>query len=231
MIRNACPTLGTALVLLAFALTLVGDTSAAFDSQESGGAEHRKRRRKHDSDIVRGHGFVLDNGEFNTIDAPGAGLFTITFGVDDGGRTVGGYVDRKGTLHGFLFDKCDFNVIDFPGAKATFAARINNRGQIVGAYSEESNTPVFSLPHGFLLDDGVFTTIDFPGSAASNIARGINDRGQIVGTFFDAQELYSGFRTTVFRPEPNAVYGRAGRGYSGTRGVLRKRNREPVLQC
>src|SRR5262245_3139218 len=100
-IRSLCPTLGKAIVLCAFALTLVGDTSAAFDRQESSGAEHRKRRRNDDNDIVRGHGFVLNNGDFTTIDAPGAGLFTITFGIDDGGRTVGGYVDRKGTLHGF----------------------------------------------------------------------------------------------------------------------------------
>jgi hypothetical protein len=32
---------------------------------------------------IRGHGFIADNGAFTTIDAPGAGLFTVAFGIDD----------------------------------------------------------------------------------------------------------------------------------------------------
>jgi uncharacterized membrane protein len=99
---------------------------------------------------VRGHGFVLDNRVFTTLDAPGTGAFTVTFGINDSGQTVGGYVDAQGTLHGFLLDRGQFTVIDVPGAKATFAARINAQGQIIGVYSEERNTPAFALPHGFL---------------------------------------------------------------------------------
>jgi hypothetical protein len=36
--------------------------------------------------------------------------------------------------------------------------------------------------HGLLLGDGVFTTIDFPGALLTE-AHGINNRGQIVGTY------------------------------------------------
>jgi hypothetical protein len=38
---------------------------------------------------------------------------------------------------------------------------------------------------GFLFDNGVYTTIDAPG-ASTTIPFGINNRGQIVGTYVDA---------------------------------------------
>ena len=138
MIRSLRSTLGTAFVLCGRALTLLSATAVASDSQASGGAEQRQHDRKGGRDVgLRGHGFVADNGVFTTIDAPGAGLYTVAFGIDDRGRTVGGYVDDRGRLHGFLKDKEAFTVIDFPGAAATFASRINAQGQIVGAYSDE----------------------------------------------------------------------------------------------
>ena len=192
MIGSLRSTLGKAMVLCAVALTLVGDTSAAFDSQESAGAEQRNPGRRGGKDVVRGHGFVADNNVFTTIDAPGAGLFTIAFGIDESGKTVGGYVDDRGKLHGFLKDKEAFTVIDFPGAAATFVSRINAQGQIVGAYSEESNTPALSLPHGFLLQDGVFTKIDVPGARRTQ-PFGINNHGQIVGEYVDAEGRSHGF--------------------------------------
>jgi uncharacterized membrane protein len=205
MIRSIRSSLGTALVLCVCALTLLGDTSAAFDTKESGGAEHQKRHPKHDGDVgLRGHGFVASNGVFTTIDAPGASVFTIAFGIDESGKTVGGYVDDRGRLHGFLRDKQAFTVIDFPGATATFAARINSQGQIVGAYSEEPNTPVLSLPHGFLWHDGVFTPIDVPGAIATQ-PFGINNRGQIVGLYIDDVGVHgfllsNGTFTTITAP-------------------------------
>jgi hypothetical protein len=85
------------------------------------------------SDVgLRGHGFVRDGDVFTTIDAPGAGAFTVVFGIDESGKTVGGYVDRRGRLHGFLRDQDAFTVIDFPGAAATLVSRINAQGQIRG---------------------------------------------------------------------------------------------------
>ncbi len=101
-------------------------------------------------------------------------------------------MDRRGRLHGYLLDQGKFTVIDFPGAKATFVARINAQGQIVGAYSEESNTPAFNLPHGFLLQDGVFTKIDVPGARRTQ-PFGINNHGQIVGEYVDAEGRSHGF--------------------------------------
>ena len=41
--------------------------------------------------------------------------------------------------------------------------------------------------HGFLLEDGEFTSIDFPG-ATDTRAFGINERGDIVGNYVDADK-------------------------------------------
>jgi uncharacterized membrane protein len=136
---------------------------------------------------------VQDNGVFTTLDAPRTGSFTAVFGIDDSGKkTVGGYVDSGGTLHGFLRDDRRFTNIDFLGAKATLVARMNARGQIVGAYSEDATTPALDLPHGFLLEGGVFTRIDFPGAARTH-PFGINSRGQIVGQYRDTGGTSHGF--------------------------------------
>jgi uncharacterized membrane protein len=166
---------------------------------------HLMASRKGSSDVgIRGHGFVASNGVFTTIDAPGAGLYTVAFGIDDRGRTVGGCVDDRGKLHGFLKDKQAFTVIDFPGAAATFVSRINAQGQIVGAYSDDRNTPALDLPHGFLLDKGAFTKVDFPGAVRTQ-PFGINARGQIVGVSSDGVRtrgflLSGGTFTTITAP-------------------------------
>jgi probable HAF family extracellular repeat protein len=159
MIRSLRSTLGTAFVLCGCALTLVGDTSAAFDHKESGGAEHRKRRRKDDKDVgLRGHGFIRDDGVFTTIDAPRAEAFTrehgvVTtidfpgarrtqpFGINKLGQIVGEHVDAEGKSHGFLLDQGVVTTIAAPGALNTNAGVLNEKGQIVGLYLDAPAGP------------------------------------------------------------------------------------------
>jgi probable HAF family extracellular repeat protein len=193
-----CVKAAIATAVVVTALTLAGSMPAwAVEQPTASPAEASARTdkaasRKNKNEVgVRGHGFVRDGDVFTTIDAPGAGAFTVVFGIDENGTMVGGYVDRKGTLHGFLRDQDKFTVIDFPGARATFAARINAQGQIVGAYSEERNTPAFALSHGFLWQDGAFTPLDFPGARRTQ-PFSINNHGQIVGAYFDGVR-YRGF--------------------------------------
>jgi uncharacterized membrane protein len=149
--------------------------------------------RKGQNDVgIRAHGFVANNSVFATIDAPRAEAFTAVFGIDDRGRTVGGYADDRGRLHGFLKDKDAFSVIDFPGARASVLTRMNTQGQTVGAYSENANAPALKLSHGFLWHDGVFTPIDVPGAVRTQ-PFGINNQGQIVGEYVDAEGRSHGF--------------------------------------
>jgi probable HAF family extracellular repeat protein len=68
--------------------------------------------------------------------------------------------------------------IDYPNAIGTsIPGGINDRGEIVGAYTDSSRKV-----HGFLFSNGVYTMVDVPG-AASTLARGINSRGDIVGSY------------------------------------------------
>jgi probable HAF family extracellular repeat protein len=174
---------------------------------------HLMASRQGSSDVgLRGHGFVRDsNGVFTTIDAPGAGSFTVAFGIDSRGRTVGGYADDRGRLHGFLKNKEAFTVIDYPGARGTFAFRANDVGQIVGAYSNDPNVPALELPHGFLLDNGVFTKIAVP-DAIETRPFGINNAGQIVGEYVDEARrshgflLANGVYTTIDAPDGTSTW-------------------------
>lgn len=47
------------------------------------------------------HGFLLSGGVFTTIDFPGAASSS-SFGINDGGDIVGGYLDTNGGVHGYL---------------------------------------------------------------------------------------------------------------------------------
>ena len=59
-----------------------------------------------------------------------------------------------------------------------------------------------SRGHGFLDTGGIFTTIDVPG-ATSTSAFGINDSGQIVGSFYDGTTTHGFLATPV--PEPSSL--------------------------
>ena len=76
----------------------------------------------------------------------------------------------------FLYDHGTVTILNYPFAPASTLIGINNRGQVLGVYGDQTGI------HGFLYDNGTFTTIDYPG-ATLTIATGINDRGQIVGFF------------------------------------------------
>jgi uncharacterized membrane protein len=109
------------------------------------------------------------------------------------------------TLRGYLRDRNGhFTTIDVPGAIATKVGEVNNRGEIVGAYSDGAAV------HAFLRDRrGRYTTIDPPGAAGVDIGTNdINDRGQIAGYYLDAGGTYRGFLrsrkgsfTTIDHPE------------------------------
>ena len=130
------------------------------------------------------HGYVWERGRFTTIDVPGAAATSLV-DINDRGQLLGAYADdltgRPGTVHGFVWDRGRLRSFDGPAGTLLLPGDLNNRGQIVGATID----PATETAHGFLLANGAngpFTPIRFP-DAPSTLAFGLNDRGQITGTY------------------------------------------------
>ena len=145
------------------------------------------------------HGFIWRKGVFTTLDEPNSDppLGTVAIGINDPGQIVGDYVDAPGDRHGFLLRKGVYTTLDVPGAPhLTVAEGINNAGQIVGLYNDAAvvNQPPPANQHGFVLRNCIYTTIDvdIPGSTATAIFS-INARGEIVGSYHDAQDVEHGY--------------------------------------
>jgi uncharacterized membrane protein len=138
------------------------------------------------------HGFRLDKrGKYTKFDDPDGDLENDLTGGNDRGVTVGSllrYDPTMGEAHGYLRDKRgNLTTIDVPGALTTLAWRINNRGQVVGIYSDVDRQVPLRFLRGYIYEDGRFTRIDAPG--VSNTAlNDINDRGQSTGQAFDSAD-------------------------------------------
>jgi hypothetical protein len=137
------------------------------------------------------------NGAFTPIEHPDAsgssphGSGTAVSGINDRQEMVGAYA-AGGTAHGFLRNrKGAFTTIDYPGAAETSLVEINERGQIVGSYSDVPGGLSVS-PRNFVLDDGIYTPIDPPGASFA-LVDDVNNRGEIVGLYVDGVGTAHGF--------------------------------------
>jgi uncharacterized membrane protein len=133
------------------------------------------------------HGYLYSAGVFTTIDYPGA-QWTEAIGINDLGVVVGQYQDAS-EIHGFVYNSGHFTTIDFPGASyQTGVWDINLNGDCVGLWSD----PIGGRFRGFRFSNGVFTSLNVPGSIESP-AWGINDAGDIVGSYEDSNNIFHGY--------------------------------------
>jgi hypothetical protein len=171
-------------------------------------------------------GFLLEPTSLVALDADGVPLdvpfsgspFPRVFGINDGGQLVGDWIDAFGR-HGFRWDGVSFSRIDVTGADHPFG--INNSGQIVGTSGFDS----VGRTRGFLISAGETRFIDVPESMiggalvhAPNFvtqAHGINNKGEIVGSFrttrpgsngVDGFLFSNGLFTRIVVPFPNTFH-------------------------
>jgi hypothetical protein len=129
------------------------------------------------------HGFVWHDGDFETVDVPGAAA-TLVLGLNNRRQMVGSYIDAAGRYHGFLRGKRGAvkTLPEAPGADPTMGGTqptsINDRGRIVGvAYDAQGGS------RGFQLRRGKLTQIDAARNAVFTRPLDINNQGRIVGDY------------------------------------------------
>lgn len=146
-----------------------------------------------------GHGYLLSDGTYTTIDAPDGVGSTQAQGINEEGQIVGFYtvpvaktVDPTGVFtRSFLRDPDGtFSSIQFPGSNNTLAIKISPRGKVVGCFHNLSfDTP--TTMHGFVLQDGNYEEFPMLGSMHNGIAR--NGR-LLVGVVFPDMTTFHAYK-------------------------------------
>ena len=137
-----------------------------------------------------GHGFVRAvDGTITSFDVPDAGQqATEPVSINAQGVIAGYYVDQLGHPHGFVRTTDGaITTFEVPGAIATIAFGINDKGDIVGGWTD-------SLGHGFVRSaKGKITSFDVPEGALGTEGDAINKKGVITGYYLDQADRAHGY--------------------------------------
>jgi hypothetical protein len=150
-----------------------------------------------------GHGFIFKNGQYKTVDYPGAVNSGLT-AISDNGLAVGTFWDGNVSHFddGFEYDGTHFIHIDLNPSTWIDAELngINDSGEIVGLYADER------MYHSFIYREGNFEPIKSP-RAKEILVHGINNSGTIVGIYTDISNSSHGFiGTPTFDTDFDADY-------------------------
>lgn len=137
-------------------------------------------------------GFLFSAGMYTAIVS--SNFFTTPNGINNSGEIVGSASNPELNAFPFTYTSGVFSTLMLPGVPTccgtdSAAYGINNLGDIVAG----SNSAAF------VDDAGVFTAISYPGASSTQV-HGINDSGQIVGSYLD-----SGLNTHAFIATPVAT--------------------------
>jgi hypothetical protein len=149
----------------------------------------------------RGYAFNIRTKRFTRVLVPGyptgtAGPSLTAAAINNHGDIVGFYTDAKGNTDAFLDrEHGSFRTLDYPGATATQAFGVNDRDEVVGAYTVGTGSG--ATMHGFTWTPGRgFASVDDPQGQGTTTINGVNDAGDLVGFFVDATGNTDGFLAT-----------------------------------
>ena len=137
------------------------------------------------------HGFIIRQGKVIKFDVPlHQAVGTQLNAINDAGAMVGVWIDGGFRGHGFIYQNGKLTSLEYPGARDTNPFGINSRGDVVGNWdTDQSHTG-----HGFVFINGRIESFDVPGAEQlSTAANGLNDQGQIVGTYVGHDGHFHGF--------------------------------------
>jgi probable HAF family extracellular repeat protein len=129
-------------------------------------------------------GFWTQHGRFHKVNFPtwnnSNPPVNQLLGVNDTGWAVGFYNDSKGNAHGYAYnlDGGWFRPVTVYGATSLTAAAVNDESTIAGFFTNAKGAV-----DGFVKwSNGRTATLAVPGASMTQ-ATGINDRGEVVGTY------------------------------------------------
>jgi probable HAF family extracellular repeat protein len=134
-------------------------------------------------------GFELAGSTFTEIMFPGL-EYTAAYAID-GSAEVFGVAGNNRHSTTFVYRRGQYREISIPSLSTPVVQGTNRTGTaLVGYYTSSSGQNA-----GFLYQNKTVTTLQFPG-AIFTIASGINDAGEVVGTFEDTSLIEHGFTWT-----------------------------------
>jgi uncharacterized membrane protein len=140
------------------------------------------------------HGFLLDkDGVLTILNFPGADD-TYAWAISPFGTVVGGWAvnDSSGNMlfqHGYVWKDGNFSDIVYPAYYRTLLSGMNARGDAIGTGIDPDGTG-----HAFIYSRGEITPItDLPPGAIGSSPQGINDKGEMVGQFWDQNFTTHGY--------------------------------------
>jgi CHRD domain len=149
----------------------------------------------------RGYTYNINTRQFSRVLVPGyptgtAGPTLTAAAINNNGDVAGFYTDKNGNTDAFLaYHHGEFLTLDYPGASATQAFGVNDRDEVVGAYTDGTGSG--ATMHGFTwTPGGGFASVDDPHGIGATTINGVNDAGDLVGFYVDAAGNTDGFLAT-----------------------------------
>lgn len=176
---------------------LGGDASIAYAINEKGQIAGTSQV----ADKSTSHGFLYSNGNVTDVGTLPGGNGSSAYDINNAGQVIGpSYVNslNDGKTHSFLYENENMKDIgvsfDYSSPNA-----INDSGQIVGYARASSLGPDYA----FLYDKGTTTIL---GTGPGAAARGINNKGQVIGGDENGGFIYSnGQKTGLGSVYPEAI--------------------------
>jgi len=139
----------------------------------------------------RGYEYNIGTGTFTRVLVPGApggeaGPSLTAAAINNYGDVAGFYAKTSSLTDAFLrLHDGQFITLAVPGASMTQAFGVNDRDEVVGAYTVGTGST--ATMHGFTWRPGHgFTTVDDPNGVGTTTVNGVNDAGELVGFYVDS---------------------------------------------
>jgi hypothetical protein len=145
-----------------------------------------------------GYEYNIRSGRFAAVTESGVTSLTAA-AINNLDQVAGFYTNAAtGNTDGFLKANGRFTDLAVPGASATMALGLNIRDEVVGTYTVGSGSS--AVMHGFTwTPQHGFASLDDPHGMGTTTINGVNDFGQLVGFYVDANGNTDGFLATPLR--------------------------------